>query len=196
MNQRSATFLATHPAGRVDPRVLWHSLEGTMPWDDDIESSEDPSSEEGEEEEDDDEGEMEDDDKDDDEDDDEDREDEGDRGPVEIVDVTMFNKAMAFSDGSGSPRSQALLKRYITLKDREAKARRLDLADPLLDDPLVLDVEAPAAAAALVIDAQLQPANIHVDEPASHVAEAPAAAAANADAVLARTLGLGLRPRH
>ena len=41
-----------------------------------------------------------------------------------------------------------------------------DLADPLLDDPLVLD------------------------------AEAPAAAAADADAVLARTLGLGLRPRH
>ena len=126
--------------------VLWHSLEGRLPLDDDSEESEHP-----------DEGDDTDGDGDD-EDDNEDNanaeidiqsanesNDDSDGAAMdpehrEKPDGILFKKAMELNGQAGSPRLQACLKRYVRLKENEnkVKVRRLD---PPSEVPNVVDSE-------------------------------------------------------
>ena len=137
MAEWRADFLKNHPPGAMGALELWRSLESTLPLDDDCEESEDPSEEKDETDNDDDDDASEDGH----EDEEADDEDHPERVAPVNVDTALFDEAMQLS-GGGSPRLQATLRRYITLKDREAKARqRLNT-----NGPLVLDAMLQAAA--------------------------------------------------
>ena len=148
-----AEYLDKHQPGQMDPLVLWHNLESVLPLDDDMEESDDPTDGEGVDEDESDDG-VDGDNGNDEDSDDEDGDNGGEAQP--LPDVVMFKQAMQLTNETGSPRLQACLKRYISLKEneRKTKARRL-LAqpnripldaglEPVDGDPFVQQEDAPA----------------------------------------------------